>query len=68
MKVLFKNVKWDASKQEIKERGLKSTFVVEVQELDEIYDDEDKTEYLSDWLSDNYGFCHLGFDFELIED
>ena len=28
---------------------------------------EDLDEQLSDWLSDTYGFCHQGFEYELMD-
>ena len=30
-------------------------------------DSEEMTDYLSDWLSDTYGFCHNGFNWEVVE-
>ena len=29
----------------------------------DLNDDELVSEYISDWLSDEYGFCHYGFDY-----
>jgi hypothetical protein len=36
-------------------------------DTDDIADDEDELEEeLSDYLSDTYGFCHNGFNFEVV--
>lgn len=65
MKVLFKNVKWDTDGASIDSCGLKSSFQANIPVnintgIDEIEN------ILSDWLSDEFGYCHTGFDYEII--
>ena len=65
MKVLFKDVQWDTDGETLESCGLESTFVADVDiEADET--DEEIEDILSDFLSDEYGFCHEGFEFEII--
>lgn len=67
--VHFKNVKWDATKEEIIECGLDKRFIAHIEVNENIVNDEEElTEFLSDWLSDEFGFCHKGFDYEVEED
>lgn len=65
------NIKWDTD-------GDKEVFATLPQEIDvpeyflekknfEIdgeYDEDEMLDQLSDWISDEYGFCHGGFDIE----
>ena len=67
MKIKFKNVAWDIDEGvELDEVGLKENFVVDV-DIEDVEEDE-IDDYLSDWLSDIYGYCHFGFDYEIIEE
>lgn len=56
--VHFSKVEWDA------EPGVEIapdfSAVVEFDD-DVIYDEDAVADFLSDWLSDTYGFCHKGF-------
>lgn len=65
MKVLFFDVLWDV------EDGVEpppSEFVADVPD-EYLGDDYDEfVDRLGDWLSEEYGWCHFGFDFRLIED
>ena len=47
--MVVRNIKWDTD-------GDKEVFDSLPQEEEEFLDD------VSDWLSDEYGFCHFGFD------
>lgn len=59
LKVEFRNIKWDAGPEEI------LTLPVGIVTYLPAPDDEDLNEYLSDWLSDTYGFCHKGFEYSI---
>lgn len=67
IKVAFKNVKWDTDGVSLKDCGLEKKFVSDV-DIDYDYEttDEELENMISDWLSDNFGYCHNGFDFEII--
>lgn len=68
VKVMFKNVKWDTDGESLKSCGLKKNFEAEVDMEDVNFQssDDEIEERLSDWLSDEYGYCHEGFDYEII--
>ena len=65
MKVLFFDVVWDL------DDGVEpppSEFVADVPDEylgDDYYEFVDR---LGDWLTEEYGWCHFGFDFRIIED
>lgn len=66
MLIHFFNVDWDVDgNQSLEELGLETDFVEEVN-IEDI-DEDELDDYLSDWLSDEYGFCHFGFDYEVLE-
>jgi hypothetical protein len=67
MKVHFKNVKWDTDGHNFADCGLKTDFIVNV-DIDYYFDtlDDEIGSMLSDWLSDEYGYCHNGFDYEIV--
>ena len=62
------NIKWDVTdgaedmtKEDMDE--ILSTLPTEVEIPNYLITDEDDSlEDISDWLSDEYGFCHFGFD------
>ena len=31
------------------------------------YDEEELADYLGNWLSDTFGFCHFGFNYEIMQ-
>lgn len=64
MKAKVFNIKWDATKKEIKECQLPNECTFDVD--DELVDDELEEE-VSDMISDEYGFCHKGFEMEIIK-
>lgn len=67
MKIQFKNVKWDTDGKSFESCGLKSEFEQNVS-IDVNFDTsmEELEDMLSDWLSDEFGFCHNGFEFHII--
>ena len=65
------NIKWDVTddaedmtQEEITE--ILETLPTEVEIPDSLIDEEFDEDYyysdISDWLSDEYGFCHFGFE------
>ena len=59
MKKFKFRVNWDCDREE---DFVKSNFIAEVEvPVDIIGDEEALDDFLSDWLSDEYGFCHSGF-------
>lgn len=68
VKVLFKNVKWDTDGESLNSCGLKKNFEAEVDMEDINFQstDDEIEEKLSDWLSDEYGYCHAGFDYQIL--
>ena len=59
LKVHFSDVQWDTDG----EAELESDFNAFVPAPES--EDTDIDEYLSDWLSDTYGFCHKGFNYRI---
>ena len=68
MLIHFYNVNWDVEEEvgSLNELGLETDFIEDV-DIEDI-DDDELDDFLSDWLSDEYGYCHFGFDYEIIED
>ena len=67
MKVKFKNVMWDTDGKSLKSCGLKKNFIVNANiDNNFLSTDSDIDDMLSDWLSDEYGYCHNGFEYEII--
>lgn len=68
MLIHFYNVNWDVKGEvgTLKDLGLKNDFIEEVN-IEDI-DDDELDDFLSDWLSDEFGYCHFGFDYEIIGD
>lgn len=54
------NVKWDEAGNRLPKKFISDVCMPEDLTEDE-YDD-----FLSDWLSDEFGYCHLGFNYEMI--
>ena len=67
MLIHFFNVNWDIEGEvgTLEDLGLENDFIEEVN-IEDI-DDDELDDFLSDWLSDEYGFCHFGFDYEILE-
>ena len=66
MKIKFSNIKWDCEESDEFDY-LPTAFETEIEEADEYDNEEELADFLSDWLSDEYGYCHKGFDFEVIK-
>jgi hypothetical protein len=53
--------------EERKMKNLPTELYVKPTDIDEDWyemDEDDQGEAVSDYLSDTYGFCHYGFDYE----
>lgn len=68
-------IKWDVtdddmSKKEQKEilATLPKKVIVTITDYDveDLNDEEEVEEYIADYLSDEYGYCHNGFDYNII--
>lgn len=67
LRVEFSNVQWDVDEEDFfsdEDPILPQNFTVDVPAPED--DDTDLSDYLSDWLSDEYGFCHNGFNYQVI--
>ena len=59
------DVKWDIEDGIDIDENFQATVPFE-DDVD--FDDEESvSDYLSDWLSDTYGYCHYGFDYNFID-
>lgn len=65
MKILFKNVQWDTDGASLKSCGLKKKFEADI-DIDKNIDVSELEDILSDWLSDEFGYCHCGFDYQIV--
>ena len=54
------NIKWDTD-----EEGLPTSVILNVEDWASGTDEAQIEDWISDYLSDEYGFCHQGFDFEV---
>lgn len=61
------NIKWDTERDKEVFNALPTEMIVP-DELEEMYkkDRQFALEEISDWLSDETGFCHAGFDIEKV--
>lgn len=67
LKIKFSNVQWDVDEEDFfstEELILPKNFTAVVPAPED--DDTELSDYLSDWLSDEYGFCHNGFNYQVI--
>lgn len=64
IKVRVYNIKWDTDGDDPKELGLSDEMIIDVNH-DEDFDIDDE---ISDAISDESGYCHYGFDWELADD
>lgn len=58
---------WDAN--DIEKMDLPKEIEVELtegEEVENLNDDEEVEDYLSDYITDETGFCHFGFSYEEI--
>lgn len=57
------NIEWDVTDDDLTKEEQEDAFAelpTEVEIPDDLYDEDD----ISDWLSDEYGYCHNGFEIE----
>jgi len=62
-KCIVTDIKWDTDGKPV---ALITSATVSVPD-ENCADDWCLEEYISDWLSDEIGFCHFGFTFEKLE-
>lgn len=57
-------------KEDYEEYGLPTSFSVLLSdaEKEEMADSEDEEEFVSDYITNKYGFCHNGFNYEIVGD
>lgn len=60
------NIEWDIDEEDIDDVSLPSEVEIEIDHEEEICCEGEFSDCLSDKLSDEYGFCHFGFEFEVI--
>jgi hypothetical protein len=65
-KYLVKNIDWDTDDDTLAEEELPDNILINSEYLDIENDDDIDTiiDAVSEYLSDEYGFCHRGFDIE----
>lgn len=61
------NIKWDIDEEEDEKLNLPDEVVHTFYEYNDI-NDEDLLDEIVDWLSDEYGFCHNGFEVEEVKE
>lgn len=62
MKYRVLHIKWDTDGQDV---DLPTEIIIEISEEKEAHlDDYEKVELLSDYITDETGFCHKGFSTE----
>lgn len=69
MKRIFKvfGIKWDVdSKADLKHLPKEMRVVISSNEVCDIMDEEEIEEYISDFISDETGYCHDGFNYKEI--
>jgi hypothetical protein len=57
------NVKWDGAGNRLPKKFVSD---VEIPSDIDCNNEDELIDFLSDWLSDEFGFCHLGFTYEMI--
>ena len=57
------NINWDTDGINPEELNLPSEI-----KLDETFINEALADYIGDWLSDKYGYCHDGFEIKVSEE
>ena len=57
-------------REDYEEYGLPTNFSVLLSDAEksEMADSEDEEEFVSDYITDKYGFCHKGFTYEIVGD
>ena len=65
------NIQWDVSDNDLtkkEQKALLKSLPTEIKIPDELLEGEDEDNYediISDYISDETGFCHYGFDLEV---
>lgn len=67
IKVRAFNIKWDTDGEKVKGLPKEAVLDVGVITSNETPSKEEIEDATSDALSDTYGFCHLGFEYEVVE-
>ena len=63
VKVKIYNIEWDIDEDD------DTVLPTEIEaEFDYHGDNDELSDNISDWVSDEYGYCHYGFDYEIIEE
>ena len=62
-KYMVTNIQWDTDGDKENLMDLPAELSIDADTLS-ISDKDEIEETISDYLSDTYGFCHYGFDFE----
>lgn len=63
-KLIVTNIKWDTDGEDI---DLPKEMEVELPEYIDETDEDEVDEYISDYISDETGFCHYGFDIKEVK-
>ena len=53
------NINWDTDEEDV---DLPNEVEIPNEIIEGFNDEEELLDYLSDWLSNEYGFCHDGFN------
>lgn len=60
------NIEWDTDGEDIEELPTEVELTLKDMIEDDLEDEETVTEKITDYLSDNYGFCLFDYDYEII--
>ena len=63
MRIRAYNIQWDADGEDSRLLGLPDDYIFDT-EADE---DDDLDSLIGDRLSDDFGYCHFGFEYEILE-
>lgn len=66
MQIKIKNIKWDIDDNE--NSAAKLNLPTEIIEEFNCDDKEELDDMISNWLSDSFGYCHFGFNYEIEKD
>lgn len=66
-RVQVSNVQWDFSDISGKKPELPTSFVVEIDDIQDLDGDEGIEDDVSDAISNEHGFCHTGFSYRIIK-
>lgn len=57
------SVQWDGAGDRLPKKFVSD---VEIPIDVDLNNEDDLADFLSDWLSDEFGYCHTGFNYELV--